>query len=278
MGTGAITQYIDVAQLALYVFWLFFFGLVWYLHRESKREGYPLVDPSNESYEGGTLWGIPDPKTYILPHGQGTRTMPRKEAPQYDLAAEQLVNAPGFPLEPTGNPMKDGVGPAAWAIRPDSPDLTHDHGTPRIIPMRVATDWSIESRDPDPRGRPVYGVDGVQGGTVTDLWVDMSEPHVRYLEIEAAGTSQPAPAATADEDSEEVAAPSAGRRVLMPMTLARVRKNGDVHAKSVCGKHFADAPGTANPDYVTLQEEDKITAYFGGGYLYAMPDRTEPYL
>ena len=277
MGTGAITQYIDVAQLALYVFWLFFFGLVWYLHRESKREGYPTVDSHNKSYSGGTLWGIPDPKTYTLPHGQGTRTVPRED-PQYDLAAKQAVNAPGFPLSPTGNPMKDGVGPAAWALRPDAPDLTHDHGTPRIIPMRVAKDWSVESRDPDPRGRPIYGVDGVQGGTVTDLWIDMSEPHIRYLEIQTEGSAASSPAPAAEGEEAPAAAAPAGRRVLIPMTFARVKKNGDVHAKSVCGKHFADAPGTANADFVTLQEEDKISAYYGGGYLYALADRTEPYL
>lgn len=276
MGTGAITGYIDVAQLTLYAFWLFFFSLVWYLHRESKREGYPLVDPSNENYEGGTLWGIPEPKTYQLANGQGTRTMPRKEAPQYDLAAEPTVSAPGFPLEPTGNPMKDGVGPAAWAIRPDAPDLTWDDGKPRIIPMRIATDWSVESRDPDPRGRPVFGVDGEQGGTVTDLWVDMSEPHVRYLEIETTVASQPA--ATEGDGEESASAQAKGRRVMMPMNFARIRRNGDVHAKSIRGAHFADAPSTANPDYVTLQEEDKIMAYYGGGYLYALPERTEPVL
>ena len=42
MGTGAITQYVDVAQLVLYAFWIFFFGLIFYLQRESKREGYPM--------------------------------------------------------------------------------------------------------------------------------------------------------------------------------------------------------------------------------------------
>ena len=42
MSTGAITQYIDVAQLVLYAFWIFFAGLIFYLHRENKREGYPL--------------------------------------------------------------------------------------------------------------------------------------------------------------------------------------------------------------------------------------------
>ena len=42
MATGAITQYVDVAQLVLYLFWIFFAGLVYYLTVESKREGFPL--------------------------------------------------------------------------------------------------------------------------------------------------------------------------------------------------------------------------------------------
>ena len=255
MGTGAITGYIDVAQLALYAFWLFFFSLVVYLHREGKREGYPTVDSHNPYYRGGNAWGIPKPKTYILPHGQGTRDAPKAD-PQYELKAEQTIKGPGFPLEPTGeNPMLDGIGPGAYAIRPEKPDLTHDDGTPRIIPMRIAEDWTVESRDPDPRGRPIYGVDGEQGGTVTDVWIDLSEPQIRYLEVDASG-----------------------RRVMIPITFARVRSNGDVFAKSVCGRHFADAPTSANPDFVTLQEEDKISAYYGGGYLYALPERTEPIL
>jgi photosynthetic reaction center H subunit len=37
-------------------------------------------------------------------------------------------------------------------------------------------------------------------------------------------------------------------------------------------------PGLANPDQVTLQEEDKIVAFYGGGTLYATPDRSEPWL
>ena len=39
MGTGAITQYVDVAQIVLYMFWLFFAGLIYYLLRENHREG-----------------------------------------------------------------------------------------------------------------------------------------------------------------------------------------------------------------------------------------------
>ncbi|MEM1142557.1 MAG: photosynthetic reaction center subunit H [Pseudomonadota bacterium] len=267
MEFGNVTEYFDLPQLLLYLFWLFFFSLIVYLHNESKREGYPLVDSHNPNYKGGTLFGFPKPKVFKLPHGQGERVAPKAD-PQYELNAEQLVPGPGFPLEPKGNPMLDGIGPAAYAIRPETPDLTHDTGTPRIIPMRVASDWSVESRDPDPRGNTVYGADGEPGGTVTDLWIDLSEPHIRYLEIEPLG-------AASSDDSD--GAP-ARKRVLMPMTFARVKKTGEVIAKSVCGRHFADAPGTANPDFVTLQEEDKIGAYYGGGHLYALPERKEPML
>ena len=42
METGAITPYIDVAQVVLYVFWAFFAGLIYYLQREAHREGYPM--------------------------------------------------------------------------------------------------------------------------------------------------------------------------------------------------------------------------------------------
>lgn len=36
------TEYFDFAQVAVYLFWFFFAGLIIYLRREDKREGYPL--------------------------------------------------------------------------------------------------------------------------------------------------------------------------------------------------------------------------------------------
>jgi photosynthetic reaction center H subunit len=39
---AVITSNIDFAQVLLYAFWLFFAGLIYYLRREDKREGYPL--------------------------------------------------------------------------------------------------------------------------------------------------------------------------------------------------------------------------------------------
>ena len=263
---GNIVGNIDVAQVALYVFFGFFAGLVFYLHRESKREGYPLQSVSQPGKWMKGLFGMPAPKTYILPHG-GTQVSPRAEADERELKAKPVASWPGAPLMPTGNPMVDGVGAAAWAERSDKPDLTL-HGAPRIVPMQSAPGYSIEQRDPDPRGMDVIGADGNAAGVVRDVWVDRSEALIRYLEIDVA----PALAA-------------GGRRVLLPMTLAKVSPSGlligpqrRVEVKSITAKQFAQVPVTASPNQVTRREEDQICAYYAGGHLYAMPSRQEPWL
>lgn len=255
MGTGAITEYLDVAQLVLYVFWVFFFALVFWLHREGKREGYPLESDRSKHITVVGFPKLPPKKKYLMPHGGGTRLAPHPEPAGYELAAEPVAAWPGAPLHPTGNPMVDGVGPAAYAIRPETPDLTHD-GRPRIVPMRIATEFSVEERDPDPRGKSVYGADGKVGATVTDIWVDRAEPQIRYLEIKT------------DK-----------RKTLLPINFVRISSDGErVLVVSINAAHFADVPGLASLDQVTLQEEDKICAYYGGGHLYATPARSEPLL
>lgn len=108
----------------------------------------------------------------------------------------------------------------------------------------------------------VVGCDGVVGGKVTEAWVDRAEPIIRYLEV-AVG---------------EVADGEEGTSVLLPMTMARVKRNNTVVVNSIRGDQFAGVPKLANADQVTLQEEDKITAYYGGGTLYATPTRSEPLL
>ncbi|MEM1155716.1 MAG: PRC-barrel domain-containing protein, partial [Pseudomonadota bacterium] len=118
----------------------------------------------------------------------------------------------------------------------------------------VATDHALQEKDPDPRGQPVYGVDGEIGGTVVDAWIDRSEPQIRYFEVDANG-----------------------RRILLPITFSRVNgRDGSIKVKSIKAEHFQQVPTLANPDQVTLQEEDRICAFYGGGYLYALPTRTEP--
>jgi photosynthetic reaction center H subunit len=64
-----MAHYFDAAQIALYGFWLFFFGLIVYLRREDKREGYPLESPQGPR-EGWPR--VPEQKHFIHPdHTQG---------------------------------------------------------------------------------------------------------------------------------------------------------------------------------------------------------------
>lgn len=254
MGTGAITQYVDVAQLVLYLFWIFFAGLIYYLVRENHREGYPMETEDGRGQITG--WPIPRPKTYRLPHG-GEKTVPDGWRETRELKAAPRHGWRGAPLEPTGNPMLDGVGPGAWAERADAPDLTPE-GEPKIVPLRALPDYGVSDKDIDPRGLPAIGADGEVGGRVSDLWLDRSEMMFRFLEV-------------------EVTVPAGVRRVLLPMNFARVKRDA-VKVASIHGAQFADVPPTRAPDRVTLLEEEKIMGYFGGGTLYADPHRAEPML
>ena len=259
MEIGAITGYIDVAQVVLYVFWGFFFALVFWLRREDKREGYPLENDRSAHITVQGFPAMPAPKEFKLPHG-GTKLAPDGIADTRKVAAEPSAPFPGAPLEPTGNPMLAGVGPGSWAERAETPDLTMD-GELRIVPLRTADDWVVESRDPDPRGMEVLGADGVVAGTVTDLWVDRTEPHVRYLEVKVKQGRKRA------------------KTVLLPIYFARIsRAQGCVKVRSIMAAHFYDVPKLAKPDEVTLREEDRIAAFYGGGTLYADPQRLEPLL
>jgi photosynthetic reaction center H subunit len=254
--TAAITNYIDVAQLVLYVFWFFFAGLIYYLHRENKREGYPL-----ESSRGGTIKiqgfpPVPEPKVFTLPHNGGTVYAPRAEPP-CQVNATPAAPYPGSPMIPNGDPMLSAFGPGASPDRMKHCDLTLE-GQPKIVPLRVATDFSIAAEDPDPRGMTVLGLDGEVGGTITDVWVDRAEPQIRYLEMKVAKT---------------------GKQALLPINFTRFdKKNRQIKVKSIRGEHFANVPTLVNPDLVTLYEEDKVCAYYAGGHLYATADRAGPLL
>ncbi|MCZ8132007.1 MAG: photosynthetic reaction center subunit H [Steroidobacteraceae bacterium] len=260
MPTGAFTGYIDVAQVVLYAFWIFFAGLLIYLHRENKREGYPLDSDRNARTDRVKVEGfpaVPRPKTFITAHGGAVDVPSDARHDRRPIAAAPVEGHPGTAYQPTGNPMLDAVGPASYAMRADEPDLTID-GRPKIVPLRVATDYRVEGRDPNPVGMPVYGGDGVIGATVRDVWVDLSEPQIRYYELEVAAN---------------------GRRVLVPATFAKVsRYKNRVTVRSIMSRHFADVPGLANPDRVTLREEDRICGYYGGGTLYAEESRLGPVL
>jgi photosynthetic reaction center H subunit len=56
---------LDVAQISIWLFWIFFFGLVYYLRREDHREGYPMEDDNGGVKTG---WPAAPKKQYKLPH------------------------------------------------------------------------------------------------------------------------------------------------------------------------------------------------------------------
>ncbi|MFO1337398.1 MAG: photosynthetic reaction center subunit H [Burkholderiaceae bacterium] len=256
MQTGAITPYIDVAQLVLYAFWLFFAGLIYYLHRENKREGYPLESDRSARAPRVAIQGwppVPEPKTYLLRDGR-TVSAPRAEPPVPPVRATPSGPWPGAPLVPDGDPLLAEVGPGSYAPRADVPDVTVD-GAPRLLPLRALSGFSVAGDDPDPRGLPVYGADGEVAGQVSDLWADQAEMLFRYIEVALPG----------------------GTRVLLPINFARVDRRR-VRVRSLLASQFAKVPALRVPDRVTLLEEEKIMAYYGAGTLYATADRQEPLL
>ena len=251
METGAITQYVDVAQIVLYIFWAFFAGLIYYLLRENHREGYPM-DSGRENGPKQEGWPpVPSPVAYKTMDGH-TYLSPDLNRPDGQYSAQPTTNWNGAPIEPVGDPLLAGVGPGAWAARADEPDLYHGNHI-KIVPLRIAADHGVMSPDVDPRGLPVYGADKQLAGTVKDLWIDRAEMMFRYLEVDL----------------------KSGGTVLLPMTFSRIKSSG-VFVGAVLAAQFANVPKTKSMEQITLLEEEKITAYYGAGTLYALPERQEP--
>ena len=76
MQVGEITGYIDVAQVTLYAFWVFFAGLIIYLRTEDKREGISARErPFRAGDRGGLSAGARVRRSFRLSHG-GSVTVP----------------------------------------------------------------------------------------------------------------------------------------------------------------------------------------------------------
>ncbi|MCC5966311.1 MAG: photosynthetic reaction center subunit H [Natronohydrobacter sp.] len=236
----------DLALISLYMFWIFFAGLIYYIQRENQREGYPLEN------EDGTLTGsnlsVPEPKTFILPHGRGEYKAPNFEREARDLALAPTSGGTGFPFAPTGNALKDGVGPAAWSARRDEAELD-GHGHAKIQPMAKVGEFAV-SAGRDPRGLAVMCHDRKSPGKVSDMWVDVPEQMVRYLEV------------TLDD----------GGKRLVPMALAKIKADR-VIVNALDSESFRDIPTIASDAQITKLEEDKVSAYVAGGYLYTADKR-----
>jgi photosynthetic reaction center H subunit len=248
---------LDVAELVFYAFVLFFICLVFYLRREDRREGYPLEDEITGRVD--SAYGLLTASTYKefrLPFDRGIASTPTKGREPVEIAARRTARFGGAPYTPTGNPLADGVGPAAYAKRAPWPDLDME-GRLRIVPMSADDHFTIAARDPDVRGWPIYGADGVQAGTVADIWIDRSDRVVRYFEV----------------------ALNSGRTVLAPVGFTTVRKRQRrIDVDSISAEQFAGVPAASEPPALSRLDEERIMAYFGGGYLYGLPNRTEPFL
>ncbi len=248
--THAFTGYVDLAQLVLYAFWLFFAGLVFYLHRENKREGYPL---ETERAENGRLTvrgfpGVPPPKVFTS-HDGTVFTAPEYSHDRVDAPVVASARWPGAPFDPVGDPMLGGVGPASYADRADVPERGMSNQA-IIMPLRKALAHSVAPDGPNPAGMEVIGCDGAVAGKVVDIWIDEAESIIRYLEVDI----------------------GAGTR-LLPMAMARVRaRQNVVKVASITAAQFAGVPVIKAIDEVTKREEDRIAAYFCGGHLYARPE------
>ncbi|MBD0864157.1 MAG: photosynthetic reaction center subunit H [Rhodobacteraceae bacterium] len=244
----------DLAQSTLYLFWAFLGILLYYIQRENMREGYPTEDDDGTSAATEGLWPLPADKTFKLPHSRGEVTVPSGQNPERaDLPLTRSAEGNGFPMDVDGDPMLLGLGPASWAARRDLPELDC-HGHPKIIPMSAAEGFSV-SAGRDPRGLPVVSGDSAVVGEVTDIWVDKPESMIRYLEYKLD--------------------PKWGQGTrLVPITLCRVR-SAEVKVRAIYAKHFATVPTIASADQITLLEEEKVSAYYGGGTLYADDVRLE---
>lgn len=275
MEVGYITQYIDVAQLALYVFWLFFVFLVLYLNRESRREGFPLRYDENDKGAPGTDYKVPEPKTYHLYHG-GTKQLPDGRNDDHrELNATPLGPWPGAPLVPDGDAMIDGLGAAAWTERDDHPDMTNE-GTPRIVPLSSLPpdEFFVAKNSVDPRGMDVRACDGVIVGKVTEIMLDRMEMLSRYYQVSL----------------------NSGKTVLLPMMFLTIKRKPrgpedgtlkervidsrekEIRVVSLNSKQFENIPLCASDAVVTLLEEDKIQGYYGGAHVYGSPQRSEPFI
>lgn len=234
----------DMASLAIWLFWGFFACLIYYLQTENMREGYPLETEDGAAAPNQGPFPLPKQKTFKLRDGRGELTVPNGAREARELALARTATSDGFPHAPTGNPMVDGIGPAAWAPRRNIPELD-GHGHNKIVPMAMSQGFHVAAGR-DPRGLAVQASDHAYVGRISDMWVDAPEQLVRYLEV------------TLD---------SGGKR-LIPMPMAKIMSDR-VKITSIPSELFGSVPTTRSSTEVTLLEEDKISAYYAGGTMYA---------
>ncbi|MGI4946427.1 MAG: photosynthetic reaction center subunit H [Janthinobacterium lividum] len=239
---GAITDYIDVAQAAWWLFFLAFIAIVALLVREDRREGYPKDNLGLEPLAGQQL----QPQSRPMLRLDGSATSQPHHDPAPPVRAHPLFRFAGGPLEPDGNPLTAAVGPGTYTMRRDKPFLMLD-GEPQVQPLRAAKGWEVMPGETDLRGMRVLDIRFLPVGRVEELWVDRGVKVLRYLEIsldEGQGTG----------------------RVLLPIYHCNVdEQERDIRVTALHQGQFNDVPRLKAPDIITGREEDMVNSYYAGG-------------
>ena len=301
---GQISNQLDIPTLAFWVFALFFVGLVFWLQRESKREGYPL---KASPFTTELLDGFPPPPagelTYILNEG-GTTDAPHfyEQPPTHSRPMHQFD---GTPFRPLGNPLLAAIGPGSWVMKKDVPALT-ERGDRLLEPLRAMHEWSIERQDADPRGMAVFDWRWNEVGRVVDVWIDRGIKIIRMLEVELRddlragyvpgsaprnatdGVLGGAPEGVPGDVPGSVAGHVQGSmpgnvqgsmpgNVLVPIYHTEIReKSRRVRVTSLWAHQFADVPMPATLGEITGQEEERLNAYYSAGFFYRADPLTAP--
>lgn len=249
-----LTQHIDLAQIAFWVFFLLFLGMVWFLRRNDKREGYPMYA---SPFTRQRLLGFPlppPPHTYVL--NEGGRTDTPHLYQQAGPRAEPFRRFDGTPYTPVGNPLTACLGPGAWVMRRDEPMMTEKH-EPVLKPLRELDDWTIAAGETDPRGMTVFDWRWRGVGRVHDIWVDRAIRIIRLLEIDLDG----------------------GGRVLTPIYHTNINeKRREVRVTALQAHQFPGIPMPAQDNLITAREDERLNAYFAAGRFYRQSDLTDPQL
>ena len=245
---GVISSQLDIPTIAFWVFVLFFVGLVFWLQRESKREGYPLrASPFTPEQMDGFPPPPAQPRTYILNEG-GTTQAPHYY-PQVPFHAAPVHRFDGTPLTPLGNPLLAGIGPGSWVRKRNEPALT-ERGDLLLQPLRLLPEWSVLRLDADPRGMAVLDWRLNPVGHVSELWIDRGIKIIRFLEV-------------------ELDASLGAKHVLVPIFHTDIREAPRrVRVTALWAHQFIDIPMPATPDLITGQEEERLNAYFTAGQFF----------
>ena len=253
MIRGAI-GHLDVAQIMLYAFFLFFAGLhlVPAPGRPARRlsAGIRRTAPSSPRLPVHSLAQDLSPRRRL---DRESAEFPGRQRP---INAVKVEPWPGAPHRADRRPVAGRRRPGSWNVRPDFAYKTFD-GHDVVAPMRVATNYAVADGGGNPIGFSVIGADGKVAGTIKDIWVDRAESMVSYYEIGLTG----------------------GKSVLAPVHFCDVNfRARTVKITALTAEPVRRGAATEEPRRVTMQEEEKVAAVLRRRHALFDPARAEPLL